>query len=136
MLTKKQYDLLQFIDNHLKSRGVSPSFDEMKDALGFKVKIRNPPAYHGVGRTRIYPPPAPSCPGAGGTPVARKFKAARTSDLGLYTKCHPRRLSTKNRQIKARMVSSKYRFMDELQQVFQSKLFEMTPLRWTYRLQC
>jgi repressor LexA len=38
MLTKKQYDLLQFIDNHLKSRGVSPSFDEMKDALGLKSK--------------------------------------------------------------------------------------------------
>jgi repressor LexA len=38
MLTKKQYNLLQFIDNHLKSRGVSPSFDEMKDALGLKSK--------------------------------------------------------------------------------------------------
>jgi len=38
MLTKKQYDLLQFIDNHLKSKGVSPSFDEMKDALGLKSK--------------------------------------------------------------------------------------------------
>ncbi|MGB0577775.1 MAG: transcriptional repressor LexA [Alphaproteobacteria bacterium] len=38
MLTKKQYDLLQFIDKHLKSRGVSPSFDEMKDALGLKSK--------------------------------------------------------------------------------------------------
>ena len=38
MLTKKQYDLLQFIDNHLKSGGVSPSFDEMKDALGLKSK--------------------------------------------------------------------------------------------------
>lgn len=38
MLTKKQYDLLQFINNHLKFRGVSPSFDEMKDALGLKSK--------------------------------------------------------------------------------------------------
>jgi repressor LexA len=38
MLTKKQYDLLQFIDNHLKSKGVSPSFDEMKVALGLKSK--------------------------------------------------------------------------------------------------
>ncbi|MBK18947.1 MAG: repressor LexA [Rhodospirillaceae bacterium] len=38
MLTKKQHDLLQFIDKHLKTRGVSPSFDEMKDALGLKSK--------------------------------------------------------------------------------------------------
>jgi len=38
MLTKKQHDLLQFIDNHLKSKGVSPSFDEMKDAFGLKSK--------------------------------------------------------------------------------------------------
>ncbi len=38
MLTRKQYELLQFIDRHLKSRGVSPSFDEMKDALGLKSK--------------------------------------------------------------------------------------------------
>lgn len=38
MLTKKQYELLIFIDNHLKSRGVSPSFDEMKDALSLKSK--------------------------------------------------------------------------------------------------
>lgn len=38
MLTNKQYDLLQFIDNQLKSKGVSPSFDEMKNALGLKSK--------------------------------------------------------------------------------------------------
>lgn len=38
MLTRKQYELLLFIDRHLKSRGVSPSFDEMKDALGLKSK--------------------------------------------------------------------------------------------------
>ena len=38
MLTKKQHDLLQFINNHLKSKGVSPSFDEMKDAFGLKSK--------------------------------------------------------------------------------------------------
>ena len=38
MLTNKQHDLLQFIDNQLKSMGVSPSFDEMKNALGLKSK--------------------------------------------------------------------------------------------------
>ena len=38
MLTKKQYELITFIDNKLRSSGVSPSFDEMKDALGLKSK--------------------------------------------------------------------------------------------------
>ncbi len=38
MLTKKQYDLLLFIDERLKQTGVSPSFDEMKEALGLKSK--------------------------------------------------------------------------------------------------
>src|SRR5512134_3491812 len=38
MLTKKQYELLLFIDNRLKESGVSPSFDEMKDALGLRSK--------------------------------------------------------------------------------------------------
>ena len=33
MLTRKQYELLNYINNHLQERGVSPSFDEMKDAL-------------------------------------------------------------------------------------------------------
>ena len=38
MLTRKQYELLIFIDNCLKNSGVSPSFDEMKDALGLASK--------------------------------------------------------------------------------------------------
>jgi len=38
MLTRKQYELLMYIDRHLKSKGVPPSFDEMKDALGLKSK--------------------------------------------------------------------------------------------------
>ena len=38
MLTKKQYDLLIFIDKYLKEMGVSPSFDEMREALGLKSK--------------------------------------------------------------------------------------------------
>ena len=38
MLTKKQYELLLYIDDHLKRHGVSPSFDEMKDALKLKSK--------------------------------------------------------------------------------------------------
>lgn len=38
MLTKKQLELLRYIDREMKARGVSPSFDEMKDALGLKSK--------------------------------------------------------------------------------------------------
>ncbi len=38
MLTRKQYELLMFIDESLKKDGVSPSFDEMKEALGLKSK--------------------------------------------------------------------------------------------------
>lgn len=38
MLTRKQYELLCFIDRKLKETGVSPSFEEMKEALDLKSK--------------------------------------------------------------------------------------------------
>lgn len=38
MLTRKQQELLFFINERLNEGGVSPSFDEMKDALGLKSK--------------------------------------------------------------------------------------------------
>ena len=38
MLTKKQHDLLDFINRRLQRDGVPPSFDEMKDALDLKSK--------------------------------------------------------------------------------------------------
>ncbi|NHN88277.1 transcriptional repressor LexA [Acetobacter conturbans] len=38
MLTRKQHELLLFIDSYLGRTGFSPSFDEMKDALGLKSK--------------------------------------------------------------------------------------------------
>jgi repressor LexA len=38
MLTKKQHELLLYINEHLGEHGVSPSFDEMKEALGLKSK--------------------------------------------------------------------------------------------------
>ena len=38
MLTKKQYQLLIFIDRRLKEVGISPSFEEMKAALNLKSK--------------------------------------------------------------------------------------------------
>jgi len=38
MLTRKQHELLSFINGRIKETGVCPSFDEMKDALGLKSK--------------------------------------------------------------------------------------------------
>jgi repressor LexA len=38
MLTRKQHELLVYIDRHLKQTGFSPSFEEMKDALQLKSK--------------------------------------------------------------------------------------------------
>lgn len=38
MLTAKQHDLLIFINQRLSNTGISPSFDEMKDALGLASK--------------------------------------------------------------------------------------------------
>jgi repressor LexA len=38
MLTRKQYELLVFINRRLSDGGVSPSFEEMKEALGLKSK--------------------------------------------------------------------------------------------------
>jgi len=38
MLTKKQHELLMLINERLEQTGISPSYDEMKDALGLKSK--------------------------------------------------------------------------------------------------
>ena len=38
MLTRKQHELLSFISDRLAETGVSPSFEEMKDALDLKSK--------------------------------------------------------------------------------------------------
>ncbi|NEU11681.1 transcriptional repressor LexA [Methylobacterium sp. BTF04] len=38
MLTRKQLDLLQFIQQRMRESGVPPSFDEMKDALDLRSK--------------------------------------------------------------------------------------------------
>jgi repressor LexA len=38
MLTRKQHELLTFIHSHIRQNGISPSFDEMKDALNLKSK--------------------------------------------------------------------------------------------------
>lgn len=38
MLTRKQHELLMFINQRLQDAGIPPSFDEMKDALGLRSK--------------------------------------------------------------------------------------------------
>src|SRR5882672_5628516 len=38
MLTRKQHELLMFIHERIKESGVSPSFDEMKEALDLASK--------------------------------------------------------------------------------------------------
>ncbi len=38
MLTRKQYELLMFIQERIRESGIPPSFDEMKDALDLKSK--------------------------------------------------------------------------------------------------
>ena len=38
MLTRKQHELLIYINRHLEQHGISPSFDEMKEALSLRSK--------------------------------------------------------------------------------------------------
>jgi repressor LexA len=38
VLTRKQHELLMFIDKHLRETGFSPSFEEMKEALSLRSK--------------------------------------------------------------------------------------------------
>ena len=38
MLTRKQHELITFIQNKLEESGISPSFEEMKEALDLKSK--------------------------------------------------------------------------------------------------
>ena len=38
MLTRKQHELLVYINDYIAESGVSPSFDEMKDALNLRSK--------------------------------------------------------------------------------------------------
>src|SRR3546814_6506139 len=41
MLTRKQHELLRFIQARLEESGISPSFEEMKEALDLKSKSRS-----------------------------------------------------------------------------------------------
>ena len=39
MLTRKQLDLLNYINKHLNKDGIPPSFDEMKEALDLRSSL-------------------------------------------------------------------------------------------------
>ena len=70
MLTKKQYELLLFIDKRLKENGVSPSFDEMKDAAS--LEVRHSSADDRTGGTRLRATPAAPGARAGGAAFTGK----------------------------------------------------------------
>ena len=70
MLTRKQYELLRFINERLKEAGVPPSFDEMKDALDLRsspVSTDSSPR----SKNAAHPPPAQSRPRHRGDQTAR-----------------------------------------------------------------
>jgi SOS-response transcriptional repressor LexA len=64
MLTRKQHELLLFIHKRLSADGVSPSFDEMKEALGLASKSGVHRLGQRAGRARLHPPLAAPGPGA------------------------------------------------------------------------
>ena len=71
MLTRKQHQLLVFINQRLDETGVSPSFDEMKEALGLKSKSGIHRLITGLEEREFIRPPAPSGPRIGGVAAAR-----------------------------------------------------------------
>ncbi len=62
MLTRKQYELLRFINERLKEAGVPPSFDEMKDALDLRSKSGIHRLITALEERRLYPAPGQSRP--------------------------------------------------------------------------
>lgn len=93
MLTKKQHELLLFIHKRLSEDGVSPSFDEMKDALQLASKsgvhrlvsaleergfIRR--LAHRARALEVLKMPDSAAPKAGGNVVEADFRRSRTSE--------------------------------------------------------
>ncbi len=93
MLTRKQHELLIFIDRHLKRDGLLAVFEEMKEALSLRSKSGIHRLISALGGTRL-PASAPSPgPGAGGGPAAgeeswnrhgwRHLRSRRTSSAAI-----------------------------------------------------
>lgn len=93
MLTKKQHELLLFIHRRLSEDGVSPSFDEMKDALQLASKsgvhrlvsaleergfIRR--LAHRARALEVLKMPDSSAPKAAGNVVEADFRRSRSSE--------------------------------------------------------
>lgn len=78
MLTRKQHELICFIEDRLAETGISPSFEEMKEARP-QVEVGRPPIDQRAGRTRFSPPLAQPRPCAGGCPQPRTWRAATAS---------------------------------------------------------
>jgi repressor LexA len=60
MLTKKQHELLLYINKRLSEDGVSPSFDEMKEALNLASKSGVHRLVSALEETRIHPSTGPT----------------------------------------------------------------------------
>ena len=84
MLTRKQYELLTYIDRHLKQTGFSPSFEEMKDALQLKSKSGIHRLISALGGTRLPQPatPSPRAGARGAAPARRHAAACGHGDAG------------------------------------------------------
>ena len=98
MLTKKQHELLLMINQQLTEKGVSPSYDEMKDALELRSKsgihrlikaleergfIRRLPFRARALEVLRMPP---------GTPHIPMAEMVETDPKTERKKCHPRKL--------------------------------------------
>ena len=66
MLTRKQHELLIFIDQHLRADRLLPLLRGDEGRAEAEVEVRHPPADHRARGARLPPPPRASGPGAGG----------------------------------------------------------------------
>ena len=73
MLTRKQANLLRYISDQITKDGVSPSFDEMKDALGLKSKSGVHRLIMALEERGVRPAPAAQGPGAGDTASSQRI---------------------------------------------------------------
>ena len=91
MLTRKQLELLKFIDKRTRLDGVTPSFDEMKDALDLRLEVRNSPPDQCLGGTRLHPPDSPIRRAAIEVLKLPEVLEAREKENRLYSSSNRRR---------------------------------------------
>jgi SOS-response transcriptional repressor LexA len=91
MLTRKQHELLMFIHERIKETGVSPSFDEMKEALDLASKSgihrlitaleERGFLRRGIGKNDLMHHRGFAATGRAGNDVERKFRDAAAQDV-------------------------------------------------------